>query len=89
MLDLYYIFDPKAGLYLNLLGDPNTKVKEWIKWNEDALEIPLGSAMYGFGFFCKTRFTMQEVFELEDKYNVQLIGYIELFHEGDDKHLQI
>ena len=86
MLELYYIYDPKADLYLNLIKDPSTKSKTWLKWNPDALEISEDST---FGLTIQTRFTFEEIFLLEDTHNISLVGYIQLVQPDDDKHLKI
>ncbi|ARM65975.1 hypothetical protein AM7_028 [Lactococcus phage AM7] len=87
MLDLYYIYDSKAELYLNLIKDPTTKSKMWLKWNPDALEITEDSTC--FGLTVQTRFTFDEIFLLEDTHNISLVGYIQLVQPDDDKHLKI
>ncbi|QHJ80943.1 MAG: hypothetical protein [Caudoviricetes sp.] len=87
MLDLYYIYNPKAELYLNLIKDPNTKTKTWLKWDTDALEITEDSSCYGMTI--QTRFTFDEIFLLEDTHNIPLVSYIQLVQPDDDKHLKI
>lgn len=86
-MDLYYVFNPETGDYFNLIRDPSTKAKEWVKWDTDALEIPPETSCYGLTV--QTRFTLQEIFQMEDKYKVALMGYLLPYKDGDDKHLKI
>lgn len=86
-MDLYYIYDSNAELYLNLMSDVTTKVKEWIGWRSDALEVPPGVSVYNT--IIKTRFTIQEVLTMEAKYDIVLLPHILQYQNGDDKHLQI
>lgn len=87
-MDLYYIFDSESEQYFNHFHDYTTRSKDWVGWRPDALEVG-DSLVTPHLMEIKTRFTLQEIFAMEDKFNVSLMPYLLPYKEGDDKHLKI